>query len=1028
MYEIFAYWNADDIRAILNAVALTMNGPGYLGLMKALAIGALLVSVGTAMARMKGEEPIAYFLMLALFYGTMFVPKTTVAITDVRAAKNYTVANVPLGLAFFASTTSHIGHWLTDTYETNFTSVDDLKFSASGMAFGARMGFELQRVKIQSPGLRNDLISFTANCINPELIDNNPGISTIMTSTNVWQTVGGSGGGFSLNPGRSTPVDAVAQSCTDAYNSLTTKIDAETTAQLGSLAKQMNPSNAQANTIIMSQIPAVEAMMFNVARTAQDSIKQSMVANMLSDAQPTIAAMNGNPQSVQMNMAVSTAEQSSIVSYGAMAKVAESALPKLRNAIELLILGLFPVVFLLVIMAGVKAGLVIKSYLMGMFWVQLWAPIYAIINYMATKNDAEQFKAVIGSLGPNMTNMGRVADTALSASSMAGLLTISVPVIALAIVKGGEMAMSSAVSQIMAPAQGAAQKSGDAIGQGNLSAGNVSWGNTSSNNWSSGGFSSGVWNFDSTSGNSYNTSMRQTDPGMSTYTGSNGVQTRDGAGNLTGVAANKWDTGGNVNGKTSDGRRNSSESSESVRAAQNWGAALERSSGSTMTQSSNSMFMRALSDSVNGTTTNGSRYAQNWSSGSGNTSETAKGGSSTLSNQEASNFNTNFGASGATKGSGEPAKEGTGATNAKAAQAEGGAGNAVSKPGSNGIKDAIVNGNGGGINAGAGFGTSNTQALLDQAFSRNGNSNAKQQQYAASVLSDHAKQIAATHGDQSVRQAAQSFSQDLQNAVRATQSSGATLSKGSDASQSKQDSVGNEAGGSMQSGRPVFDQLMSMQGGSRANRNDVNAALGMANSATGHELTAATQAAAAQYKAAEGQGWKGQGGATGPRTMGSVESQGKAAIQAQVGSGAGAVAGHNASSVAQVGSHQAVSPTSSPDRSSVDKNFSAGAGAAYSSYAGGKSAAQVSGGADIAAAAIYAANQGTFGTQVANTFFSGAGYEGQTVTASNLKYAASVDPAVANELEGIQKTGVATEAQRQFLMKAVSRTVIPSSK
>lgn len=186
MYEVFAYWNADMIRSVLNGVALLMNGPDYLGLMKALAVGALLVSVGTAFARMKGEEPVAYFLMLALFYGVLFVPKTTVSINDTRAAKVYTVANVPLGLAFFAATTSHIGKWLTDSYETFFMDVDDLKFGNTGMAFGARMTREMMQARVVTPSLNRDLVDFTANCINPELLNTPQALNDLSSSGNLW--------------------------------------------------------------------------------------------------------------------------------------------------------------------------------------------------------------------------------------------------------------------------------------------------------------------------------------------------------------------------------------------------------------------------------------------------------------------------------------------------------------------------------------------------------------------------------------------------------------------------------------------------------------------------------------------------------------------------------------------------------------------------------------------------------------------------------------------------------------------------
>lgn len=984
MYEVFAYWNADMIRSVLNGVALLMNGPDYLGLMKALAVGALLVSVGTAFARMKGEEPVAYFLMLALFYGVLFVPKTTVSINDTRAAKVYTVANVPLGLAFFAATTSHIGKWLTDSYETFFMDVDDLKFGNTGMAFGARMTREMMQARVVTPSLNRDLVDFTANCINPELLNTPQALNDLSSSGNLWTTIGNSSSSFSLNPGRATSVNNTAMSCTDAYSSLDMMLLTEANNQISALGKKLNPSNAMADVVIQSQLPTVEAAMLGISRSGQDSMKQSFAANMLFDAQPIISAINGDSQGAAIKWAAATAEQSSIVSYGAMASVAESALPKLRNAIELLILALFPIIFLLIIVAGPKAGLVLKAYLMGMVWVQLWAPLYAVINYMSNVSDSERFIALIGSAGPTMQTMGKLSDLALSQSSIAGLLTISVPVIAFAIVKGGEMAMSSAVGQIMSPSQGAAQRAGDAAGQGNIGGGQVSWGNTSMNTWGNGNFSQGNAQINTAGGNSTDFSQKWADPGNSTYTGSNGVIQRDGAGNITGAKRNTFDAGGSVDGSASMGRSNTWSSADSVRAGQEWSSQLQQSSASTNSQSSAGGFMRQLSDSVNAGTSSGGRYSQNWTAGGGNSSSVEKGGSSALTNQETSRFGSLVGASGgASTGGG----------------------------GGGGGKSASAK-------AGGSFDTAQTQGLIDQAFNKNGNTNSQDQKYAAGVLQEHAKSIASSSGDQNVRSAAQAFSADLQNAVRASSSSGASLGKTSEASQGRQDSITNSAGGKMSTGKPVFDQLIAMGGGGTSNQ-EVNAALGRANDPGA--LSQATQAAAAGFKQSEGGGWMGQGGAKGPRSMSSVEGQGRAGVASQGGAGSGAVAAHHAAGTAAVNNATGgLSAKGMPDKSGVDKAYSDGAGAAHGGYTGHKDAAQVNGGADIAASAVYKANQGGIGTQIANTFFGGYGYESENVTASHLKAAAAQNPALANELKNIQKTGIVSKGQQEFVENALN--------
>jgi conjugal transfer mating pair stabilization protein TraG len=68
-----------------------------------------------------------------------------------------------------------------------------------------------------------------------------------------------------------------------------------------------------------------------------------------------------------------------------MGRVAEQALPMVRNVIEAVIYAVFPFVFLLFLLAqGRGLAMAIKSFVMSLVWIQLWPPLYAILNYVAT--------------------------------------------------------------------------------------------------------------------------------------------------------------------------------------------------------------------------------------------------------------------------------------------------------------------------------------------------------------------------------------------------------------------------------------------------------------------------------------------------------------------------------------------------------------------------------------------------------------------------------------------------------------------
>ena len=1025
MYTFYAYWNGDQVTAVLNAIALIMNGGDYLGLLKAVSIVGILVAAGSALVRMRGEEPLGYFIMFALFYGTLFVPKATVTVQDLRTANVYTVANVPLGVAFFATETSHIGKWLTETFETNFTSVDDVKFEKNGMAFGARLIEQLQAVKVRTPSLQQDLIAFVKDCINPELLDNPTALNDMVKSTDLWDFIGGSGS-FSLNPGRSTTVSGVAMTCgasgtPGAYQQLTLALAVEANEGAKSLAALVNPGNPYAQSLIASQIPAVEGLMLNVSRTAQESIKHGMVMNMMRDSQTTVAQLQGNPQAAQIALAVAMAEQSSAVSYAAMAKVAQGALPKLRNAIELLVIGIFPILFILVVLAGVKAGLVLKSYVMAMFWVQLWAPLYAIINFMATKSDTADLLGILnGTAGNTMANMGQLADTALSNQSIAGLLTISVPLIAYALVKGGEVAMSSVASSIMSPAQGAAQKAGDSVGQGNVSAGNVSWGNTSANNWSTGNWGSGNTSFNNAGGNKQDLSSSWADPQTSQTSTPYGSYTRDGKGNVTGMQSSPWNVGGTVGGGTTLNRSDMNNSGDTTRATTGRSATLDISSAATSSNRSSADFARQLTSALaTGVGTNG-QWGQSWSAGTSGSASTETSGQSALQNQDSFKWNSRLGVGadvgasqaygpygsgspgGGMPGSGGPGGQGPGNGMHAAHAAPGGSGNTLPVPAGEvppaGSKAGPVMGRrGASISAGTGADATTAQALIDTATNKSGSVDQKTQAHAAQVVMAAVNSVMAHTNDAGVRAAGQSFAADFQKAVRAGEQQSAGVQHERSAGNTQQQGTQNQVGGSMSMGAPVAQQLLAMAGG------DPVKALQL--SSDPQAVAQATRAAAAEMKASEGGGFLGAGGANAPGTQADVSAQGNADVNRLSGQAKGAAGRADAANRRTVAGQQPASPTSSPNTSPATSGFSSTSGGAYAAYQALSGDTAFAKGATDVAAAMYKDNQQGVGTVLANTFAFGAGYKSPQEYQQALTAAAASSPKLASTLKQIGSSG-----------------------
>jgi conjugal transfer mating pair stabilization protein TraG len=113
---------------------------------------------------------------------------------------------------------------------------------------------------------------------------------------------------------------------------------------------------------------------------------------------------------------------------------------------------------------------------MAFVWVQLWAPLYAVLNYVATLESASNAQAVAeGIAGFALSTTAVIGSTLISDQAVAGMMTLAIPIIATMIVTGGAQALTSMTATVMGPAQSSAQAAGSAAGAGNISFASATW-------------------------------------------------------------------------------------------------------------------------------------------------------------------------------------------------------------------------------------------------------------------------------------------------------------------------------------------------------------------------------------------------------------------------------------------------------------------------------------------------------------------------------------------------------------------------
>lgn len=756
--EFFAYWNGSQIRDLFEAVVAITGSADFTGLLKTIILFGFLCVITVCALRYRGLDAGSFIFAVALFYGVTLVPKTDLAINDERSGSVYVVSNVPLGLAFMASTTSHVGHWLTEIFEDTFAGVEAERFSRFGMVFPERaVNAILAAGPVTAQG-RTLISDFNRNCVMPELIDYPQKIEALSTSGNLWQTIAQTGW---VNPARKTQDTASNWiGCDEAIafidNHMATK---ELPAIQKHLAMKLLPDQLDASTLILRVLPQAESLLLGVSQSLASSIKHSVFMNTLQSDIDNVAALAGHPLATATALAKAQGNLSSEINYRTMAEIAKDALPKVRNSLEFIILASFPLIFIMVLAAGHMAGTILRSYLTLLVWIQLWAPISAVMNYLIIHTDSHPMNQIIAEYGANTIYAASlIREAGASSQAIAGFLTILAPVIAFAIAKGSDFATAQLAASVMAPAQSAAQSQGASLTSGNISLGNTSWGNVSTN---------------TQSGNKSDRSMSFTDSSMLQTTSAYGSVTRNGSGTVTGMSMTPVSMG--VSSAMSLGEANSQSATSSMSNSFGYSDSIQALRSYTTQTADKSMagFTRLLNTTLNrqsGLQSADSSLDQVSSSVSSNSNQTIESNfnngqsasiNSTLTLSSSSSEKTNYSQSLSTR----------------SIQAESSKNSLVSEltstpttPNNSGfenIRQSLINGgNPASLSSGINGRIQSSQQLLDSVTQQSSASNTNQRQEAYKSLLTATRQIAESTSDSGIRNAAQNFEKQLTRAYQ----------------------------------------------------------------------------------------------------------------------------------------------------------------------------------------------------------------------------------------------------------------------
>lgn len=816
--DYYAYWNGGQIRDLFEALVSICSGSSYEGLLKTAVLAGFLVTLTGALLKWQGLASKVYLFAAVLFYSVMLVPKVDVAIHDERSADVYVVSNVPFGVGFFASATSKIGHFLTESFETAFSLPDAERFSKFGLVYPQRALNSLLAAGPVTPEGRALIDRVIADCIGPELLDHPDKAAELSHSGDIWATISADGW---INPARSSvSSDGTVQRCDQALQSLDQHLN---TVELDFLSKRLGtvlvPERIDPADVIRRTLPQSEALLLGVSRSLEQSLKHSVMLTALPRGMASIAAQAGAPLDLAAKYSASQANLTSEINYRTLARLAEHSLPKIRNCVEFIVIAAFPLMLLLMVAAGSAAGAVFRSFFVLLIWFQLWAPLLSVANYLMISVDANPMNRIAAEFGGStLLAAGIIREAGATSQAIAGSIMLLIPVIAFALAKGSDMAFVSMATGLMAPAQGASSGVSAQAAAGNFNAGNVSMGNTSMN---------------SASANKSDLSSSWSDPYASKSQTAYGSVTRDETGTVTGMARTSIDLGVSSSGALTHSRTTGTASSSATTLTASESQALSLSSAATSSNAVSREFARAMSQGLSerlsaGQSTAGSS-SSSYSKSTGESSTVSRG----LSNSENLSFTSGakLQAGGgeaqfSTDAAKEAAKDAKGVSSASsenlnlaAAQSSPAVLGAVStqskdsegKPVARHVQNAMSHLRGAAEAAGMGIGleAKTAQLLVDTATGSQSAATQRQKAEAYQVLKSTAKEIASSTTNDEMRRVAENFSAALDKAYRSSNDQSRMVSETFSASRSQSETLSGTSQTAVNNDILVMQKLLS---------------------------------------------------------------------------------------------------------------------------------------------------------------------------------------------------------------------------
>ena len=223
-----------------------------------------------------------------------------------------------------------------------------------------------------------------------------------------------------------------------------------------------------------TSLPIAYDYLTGISANAADIMSQNILANSLRRGLINFAN-EADASAAAQDFAIARAVEERKLTFQVVGELAKRMLPLLKNLFEAVIYAVFPLVMLLAMLpTGAKAVL---GYAKLLFWINMWAPLYAILHFAMTYYGQDAASAAVRD-GAFVTGLSMLTNTGLGKvvgdySAIAGYLSASIPLIAWMVISQSGAVVAGLAGRVSQGVETPASRAADEASTGNISLGNL---------------------------------------------------------------------------------------------------------------------------------------------------------------------------------------------------------------------------------------------------------------------------------------------------------------------------------------------------------------------------------------------------------------------------------------------------------------------------------------------------------------------------------------------------------------------------